>query len=133
MAHSSVLDRLSAPLCDVVLERDDSASMLAEIERSNLFLVRLDATGSEYRYHHLFADVLRRQLETGTPGSSPGLHARASLWFEEHGDIERAIRHAIAAKELTRASMLVTACGRPVAVRRSNDDGQPLVRLPLLA
>ena len=107
MARSSVLERLSAPLCDVVLERSDSASMIAEIERSNFFLVPLDATGIDYRYHYLFADVLRRQLETNDPEAVPGLHARASLWFEEHEDIERAIEHAIASRDVTRASMLV--------------------------
>ena len=133
MAHSSVLERLSAPLCDVVLERSDSASMLAEIERSNFFLVPLDATGTEYRYHHLFADVLRRQLETTDPEAVPGLHARASLWFEDHGEIERAIDHAIACRDLTSREHARHACGRPVAVCRSNDDTQPLVRLALLA
>jgi ATP/maltotriose-dependent transcriptional regulator MalT len=107
MARSSVLERLSAPLCDVVLERSDSASMLAEIERSNFFLVPLDATGTDYRYHYLFADVLRRQLETNDPEVVPGLHARASLWFEEHGEIERAIDHAIASGDLARSSALV--------------------------
>jgi LuxR family maltose regulon positive regulatory protein len=67
MVHSSVLDTLSAPLCDEVLERSDSASMLAEIERSNFFLVPVDATAVEYRYHHLLADVLRRELEAAIP------------------------------------------------------------------
>jgi ATP/maltotriose-dependent transcriptional regulator MalT len=107
MAHSSVLERLSAPLCDVVLERSDSASMLAEIERSNFFLVPLDATGTDYRYHYLFADVLRRQLEINDPEAVPGLHARASLWFEEHEEVERAIDHAIASGDLSRSSALV--------------------------
>ena len=128
MARSSVLERLSAPLCDAVLERSDSASMLAEIERSNFFLVPLDATGSEYRYHHLFAAVFRRQLETDDPEAVPGLHARASLWFEDHGEIERAIDHAIASGDLARASTLVLREGGPVAIRRSNGDAQPLVR-----
>ena len=63
MAHSSVLDILSAPLCDAVLERTDSAIMLTELERSNLFVIPLDATGSEYRYHHLFAAFLTRRAE----------------------------------------------------------------------
>ena len=88
--------------------------MLAEIERSNLFLVPLDATGSEYRYHHLFADVLRRQLEATDPDAVPGLHARASLWFEDHGDIEHAIDHAIASRDVTRASALVMRAAVPL-------------------
>ena len=114
MVHSSVLERLYAPLCDAVLERSDSASMLAEVDRANYFLVPLDASGSDYRYHHLFAEVLRRQLDATDPDSVPGLHARASLWFEDHGDIEHAIEHAIASRDVARASRLVMQCGRPV-------------------
>ena len=114
MVHSSVLERLSASLCDAMLERSDSASMLAEIERSNYFLVPLDATGSEYRYHHLFAAVLRRRLEATDAESVPGLHARASLWFEDHGDIEHAIGHAIASRDLVRASALVIQVAVPL-------------------
>ena len=114
MARSSVLERLSAPLCDAVLERADSFSVLAEIERSNLFLVPLDATGSEYRYHHLFAAVLRRQLEATEADAVPGLHARASLWFEHHGDVEQAIDHAIASRDVPRASMLVMRAAVPL-------------------
>ena len=114
MTHSSVLERLSAPLCDAVLERADSGFMLAEIERSNLFLVPLDATGTEYRYHHLFAAVLNRQLETLDPGAVPRLHARASQWFKEHGDVERAVDHAIASKDLMRSSTLVLHAAVPL-------------------
>ena len=133
MVHSSVLEKLSAPLCDVVLERSDSLSMLAEIERSNFFLVPLDATGSGSRYHHLFAAVLRRQLEATDPDAVAALHARASLWLEEHGDIERAIDHAIASRDVTRASTLVMRDGRSDGLCRPNDDAQPLVRRALLA
>ena len=114
MVHSSVLERLSPPLCDAVLERSDSASMLAEIDRANHFLVPIDASGSEYRYHHLFAAVLRRQLDVTDPESIPGLHARASLWREEHGDIEYAIDHAIASRDLARASTLVMQVAVPL-------------------
>ena len=114
MVHSSVLERLSASLCDAVLERSDSASMLAEIDRANYFLVPVDASGFEYRYHHLFGAVLRRQLEATDPESIPGLHARASLWREEHGDIEHAIDHAIASRDLARASRLVVQVAVPL-------------------
>jgi ATP/maltotriose-dependent transcriptional regulator MalT len=114
MVHSSVLERLSVPLCDAVLERSDSASMLAEVDRANYFLVPIDASGSEYRYHHLFAAVLRRQLEATDRESIPGLHARASLWLEEHGDTEHAIDHAIASRDLARASTLVVQAAVPL-------------------
>jgi len=114
MVRSSVLDRLSAALCDAVLEREGSASLLEEIERSNFFLVSLDESGAEYRYHHLFAAVLRRELEAADPGSVPGLHARASRWYEEQGETERAIEHAIASRDLARASDLVLIAAVPL-------------------
>ena len=114
MVHSSALERLSAPLCDVVLERSDSASMLAEIDRANYFLVPLDASGAEYRYHHLFAAVLRRQLDATDPDSIPGLHTRASLWLEDHGDIDHAIDHAIASRDVARASHLLMQVAVPL-------------------
>src|SRR5262245_14866878 len=107
MTRSSVLDRLSAPLCDAVLQRADSAAMIAEIERENLFLVALDETGLEFRYHNLFVTVLRRELEATAPLSVGPLHERASLWHEENGDIEHAVEHAIASRDATRASALI--------------------------
>jgi LuxR family maltose regulon positive regulatory protein len=114
MVQSSVLDRLSAPLCNAVLERSDSASCLAAIERSNLFLVSLDATRDEYRYHHLFAAVLQRELQNADPDSVAGLHARASRWYEQHGDVDRAIDHAIASRDLERVSTLVLVAAVPM-------------------
>ncbi|HET9323903.1 MAG TPA: LuxR C-terminal-related transcriptional regulator [Gaiellaceae bacterium] len=107
MLRSSVLTRLSAPLCDAVLETSGSATMLDEIERSNLFLVALDETGSEYRYHHLFAATLKRELQSTDPAAVPRLHARASEWFEAEGDVDAAIEHAIACRDVARASALV--------------------------
>ena len=114
MIHSSALDRLSAPLCNAVLGRSDSASMLTMVEQANLFLVSLDATGDEFRYHHLLRSVLRRELAAQHPDPRPSLHARASRWYEEHGDTERAIDHAIAGGDLTRASALVFLAAVPL-------------------
>ena len=114
MLRSSVLERFTAPLCDAVLEKSESAAMLAEIDRSNLFLVSLDETSTEYRYHHLLEALLRRELAAADPGSIPGLHARASLWLENNGDIERAIDHAIASRDVARASALVTRAAVPL-------------------
>ncbi len=111
MVHSSVLDKLSAPLCDAVLERSGSATVITEIGRSNLFLISLDESGSEYRYHNLFATVLRRELEATAPLSIGPLHARASLWYQEHGEVELAIEHAIASRDAARASALVMSAG----------------------
>jgi len=112
LMRSSVLDRLSAPLCDWVLERSDSAAMLADIERANLFVVSLDDSRRLYRYHQLFAGVLRRELEEVDSGAVLSLHARASEWFEREGGTEAAIDHAIASRDVSRASDLVTAHSR---------------------
>ncbi len=125
LVRSSILERLSAPLCDAVLERHDSAIMLRDAEHANLFLVSLDETGSEYRYHQLFAMVLRHELDALHPDVLPDLHARASRWHEEHGDVEQAIEHAIASRDVGRAGPLVTratvpllSAGRMVTVNR---------------
>jgi LuxR family maltose regulon positive regulatory protein len=108
LLRTSVLDSLSAPLCDAVLRTTGSGDTLEKIARLNLFLVRLDETGLEYRYHQLFAAVLRRELEATDAAVLPELHARASAWHEERGDIEHAVQHAIASRDLERASALVT-------------------------
>ena len=108
LLRSSVLDEMSGPACDAVLEKHGSAAMLAEIERANLFLVPLDRHGERYRFHRLFSDVLRRELARTSPEAVSQLHARASAWFEAQGDVESAVRHAIAGRDLTRASDLVT-------------------------
>jgi len=108
LLRSSVLDEMSGAACDAVLETHGSAAMLAEIERANLFLVPLDRHGELYRFHRLFADVLRRELARTSPGAVSQLHARASAWFEAQGDGEVAVRHAIAGRDLARASDLVT-------------------------
>jgi LuxR family maltose regulon positive regulatory protein len=114
LVRSSVLDRLSPPLCDAVLDRSDSASMLEAIERSNLFLVRLAGREAEYRYHHLFETVLRRELAAVDRKAVGELHTRASRWFEEHEDLERAVEHAIDSLDLARSSALVTVASVPM-------------------
>jgi ATP/maltotriose-dependent transcriptional regulator MalT len=108
LLRSSVLDEVSGAACDAVLETHGSAAMLAEIERANLFLVPVDRHGETYRFHQLFADVLRRELARENPGMVAQLHSRASAWFEAQGDVESAVAHAIAGRDLVRASELVT-------------------------
>ena len=107
MIRTSILERLSAELCDWVLETADAAEMLAEIEHANLFLVSLDEAGDVYRYHQLFARMLQRELALVHPEAFRELHARASLWFETAGDVESAVAHAIASRDVTRAGALV--------------------------
>lgn len=107
MLRTSILERLSAELCDWVLEISDSAALLAEIEHANLFLVSVDEAGDVYRYHQLFARMLQRELALVDPEAVAGLHARASLWFEAAGEAESAVAHAIASRDVTRSGALV--------------------------
>ena len=103
----SILDRFSASLCDAVSGRPGSASVLHELERSNMFLVPLDEQRRWYRFHHLFAAVARAELEVEHPERVPVLHARAAEWFRERGHIDEAVRHALAAGSDGDAAVLV--------------------------
>jgi LuxR family maltose regulon positive regulatory protein len=107
MLRTSVLDRLSGPLCDVLTGKLGSAAMLRRIERANLFLVPLDNRRRWYRYHHLFGSLLFHELEQTEPDLIAELHRRASSWYREAGFIPDAIRHAIAAGEVDEARELI--------------------------
>ncbi len=106
LLRTAVLDRLSGPLCDAVTGGSGGARLLESLERRNLFVVPLDDRREWYRYHHLFADMLRARLQQEAPDDVPELHRRASGWFAEAGDTEQAIRHALAAGEDARAAEL---------------------------
>ena len=107
LERSSILERMSAPLLDEVLETDDAASRLRAIEASgNLFLVPLDRERSWYRYHHLFGELLRARLAEHDPRASIALHRRASDIFERGGDLDGAVTHAIGAGDRERAIAL---------------------------
>jgi LuxR family maltose regulon positive regulatory protein len=107
LLDTSVLERLSGPLCDAVTGRSDGQRMLEELERANLFLVALDEERRWYRYHRLFGDLLRVRLRAEDPGRLPRLHRGAAAWFEEHELIDDAMRHAVAAGEPRWAAGLV--------------------------
>jgi LuxR family transcriptional regulator, maltose regulon positive regulatory protein len=107
LLQTSVLDRLSGPLCDAVTGRDGGKAMLEALDRANLFLVPLDDRRRWYRYHHLFADVLRARLEDEQPAVVAALHRRASDWYEGNGERAVAIDHALAARDFDRAADLV--------------------------
>ena len=94
---TSILGCLSGSLCDAVLDADGSARILGQLARSNVLLVRLDRGGTVYRHHPLFGEMLRAELRRLDPRREPQLHVRASVWYEEHGDVESAIQHAVAA------------------------------------
>ncbi|MGH9123667.1 MAG: LuxR C-terminal-related transcriptional regulator, partial [Acidimicrobiales bacterium] len=106
LLHTSILDRLSGPLCDSLTGQVDGKVTLAALERANLFLVPLDDRRSWYRYHHLFADVLRAHLRDEQPGNVAGLHRRASDWYHARGEPSEAIRHALAGDDFERAADL---------------------------
>src|SRR5215813_10351739 len=107
LLETSVLERLCGPLCDAVTGRTDSQQMLEELDRANLFVVPLDEVRQWWRYHHLFADLLRARLARKRPAALPGLHHAAAAWHEQHGLADDAVRHAIAAGETRWAARLV--------------------------
>ncbi len=107
LVQTCILDRLCGPLCDAVRGRADSQARLEQIERSNLFLVSLDDERQWYRYHHLFAEVLRSRLQHQPPTLVAELHRRASSWYEHQELVDEAITHALAIPELERAARLM--------------------------
>nr|WP_231983603.1 LuxR C-terminal-related transcriptional regulator [Mycobacterium sp. E2733] len=109
LLRTSVLGRLSGPLCDAVLQTSDSASVLDEIERENLFLVPLDTSRHWYRYHQLFRELLRTELRRSEPGLVGDLHRRAAAWFETEGLIDEAVRHLVASGDIERSADLIAA------------------------
>ena len=107
LLRTSLLERLSGPLCDAVLETQGSAELLGELEASNLFVVPLDDRRQWYRNHQLFADLLRLQLGAREPALVPVLHRRAAAWHQAAGNVDEAIGHASAAGDLAEAGALI--------------------------
>jgi ATP/maltotriose-dependent transcriptional regulator MalT len=106
LLETSVLDRLSGPLCDAVTGRGDSQRLLEQVERANLFVVPLDEVRGWWRYHHLFADLLRARLQEQQPARLAELHRNAAIWFEQHGLADEAVRHALGAGDAVWAARL---------------------------
>ena len=130
LLQTSILDRLSGPLCDAVTGQDGGKAKLAALERGNLFLVPLDDRRQWYRYHQLFADVLHARLRDEQPDDVPDLHRRASGWHEKNGEPSEAIRHALAAGDFGRAADLIELA--IPAMRRSRQEAAVLGWLELL-
>ena len=131
LLQTAILDRLTGPLCDAVrfgsaeppssstenavrfgfaeppAGQDNGQATLEMLERANLFIVPLDQERRWYRYHHLFSDLLRRRLDQSLPDSKPGLHRRASAWYEQNGFADEAIDHALRAADFERTARLI--------------------------
>ncbi|MDR0343134.1 MAG: hypothetical protein LBI49_08420, partial [Nocardiopsaceae bacterium] len=107
LLETSVLERLCGALCDAVTGRADGQAMLEQVERSGLFLVPLDEVRGWWRYHQLFADLLRARLLAERPGQVAALHRAAAAWCEEHGLADDAVRHALGAGDRDWAARLI--------------------------
>jgi LuxR family maltose regulon positive regulatory protein len=107
LLRTSILGRLTGPLCDAVAGTVDAGRTLAELERSNLFLVPLDSRREWYRYHHLFGELLQHELALSAPGELPDLHRRAAGWYLDNGSVDEAIHHRAAAGDLGGAADLI--------------------------
>jgi len=113
LLDTSILSRLTGSLCDAVTGGDDGRAMLEALERGNLFLVPLDDRRLWYRYHHLFADVLRARLLDEQRDRVLELHRRASDWYARNGDQPAAIGHALDGEDFERAADLIEMAARP--------------------
>ena len=109
LLQTSILDRLSGPLCDAVTGQEDGKALLEALERGNLFVVPLDDKRHWFRYHHLFADVLRTHSMEEQPDQVPTLHRRAAAWFEERGMAAEAIDQARDAGDHETVARLLSA------------------------
>ncbi len=108
LTDTAVLERLSGPLCDTLTGRADSQALLEQLERAGLFLIPLDEVRGWWRYHHLFADLLRARLQRDGDRAA-ALHRTAAAWYEQHGFVDDAIHHALAGGDMASATRLVEA------------------------
>ena len=114
LKHTSILERMCGGLCDAVLETTGSAHTLETLERANGFVVPLDRTGEWYRYHHLFGQLLRNELERTEPEVVPALNARAMAWCVANDLPEEAVGYGQAAGETEAVAGLIDALSPPL-------------------
>ena len=117
LLQTSILERLSGSLCDAVTGQEESQAMLEALDRANLFVAALDDERQWYRYHHLFADLLRSRLRQTVPALLPELHRRASTWYEQHDLIVDAVHHARLSPDLERTIRLIEQHTHSLALR----------------
>ena len=125
LLQTSILDWLSGPLCDAVTGQEEGKALLETLERGNLFVSPQDDKRHWFRYHHLFADVLRAHLMEEQPDRVPTLHRRASEWYEHNGLEIEAFQHAAAANDVERAEHLIEGEGMPLQFRGA---GAPVLK-----
>lgn len=114
LLKTSVLDRVSGPLCDALTGRADGQERLEALERANLFIASLDTRRQWYRYHRLFLDLLRQRLAQVAPGEIPKLHLRAAEWFADHDLLDEALGHGMASGDYQRLIHLLERAGWPM-------------------
>ena len=108
LLQTSILDRLCAPLCDAVTGQRDGQMTLEQLEQANLFIMALDDERTWYRYHHLFAEVLRQGLQRSLLAEDVAdLHGRASAWYEQEGLVDEAVQHTLAGRDFEQAARLI--------------------------
>jgi LuxR family maltose regulon positive regulatory protein len=117
LLQTSILDHLSGPVCDAVTCQDASQRMLERLEKSNLFIISLDNERHWYRYHRLFADLLRQHLQKTMPELFPELHLRAGRWFEYNGMPDVAIHHTLSAGDFGQAAHLIEGAAQKTLMR----------------
>ena len=110
LLQTSVLDQLSAPLCEAVTGMPEAQQMLEYLDVENLFVVPLDDERHWYRYHYLFADLLQARLQETRPAQIPELHARAAAWWEQNDSPVEAVQHILASGDLAQAAATIQRC-----------------------
>jgi LuxR family transcriptional regulator, maltose regulon positive regulatory protein len=114
LTRTSILERMSGPLCDVIVGRTGSSRVLERLERRNILVLPLDRRGEWSRYHHLFRELLHAELTRREPAIVPELHTRAAEWYEASDQVDAAIEHAQQAGDADRVARLVLKIAHPV-------------------
>ena len=117
LLQTSILKRLSGPLCNVVTGQEESNQLLQTLDHDNMFVVPLDDHRHWYRYHHLFTEVLHAHLSDEQPAQVPILHQRASEWYEQNNMLAEAVHHALAARDFERVACLAESAWRAMNER----------------
>jgi LuxR family maltose regulon positive regulatory protein len=132
LMQTAILERFNADLCDAVTGRNDSRAMLNFLAKANLFIIPLDHKRQWYRYHHLFADLLRYRLKETAPNQIPALHQRASQWYENSDLKHEAIQHALKGGDFERAERLTERRTETTTYQQDSVSSLPIPASPLL-